>query len=124
MELIAQIKESQEPIPLVQQFVQAMWEDKSGLHGAYRRLFNALRSKSLRHRGNIGFALCQLCKRMRSETDPHELYQQSQDVLLKDSTEVRISEPASELQPAFRTSVVPVYAVGRISADAASFPVG
>ena len=88
MELIAQIKESQEPIPLVQQFVQAMWDDKSGLHGAYRRLFNALRSKSLRHRGNIGFALCQLCKRMRSESDPHELYQQSQDVLLRDSTTV------------------------------------
>lgn len=88
MELIAQIKESPEPIPLVQKFVQAMCDDKSGLHGVYRRLFNALRSKSLRHRGNIGFALCQLLKRMKSETDPHELYQQSQDVLLRDSSTV------------------------------------
>ena len=88
MEFLAKIKESQEPIPLVQQFVQKVCEDKSGLHGIYRRLFNALRSKSLRQRGNIGFTLCQLLRKTKSDTDPHELYLQSQETLFKDSSTV------------------------------------
>ena len=87
MELISQICKSNSPVPLVQQFVQSVYEHQDTIKESLRRLFNALRSKSPQHRGNAAYALFNLFKKVKSAIDPDEIYNFSNEVLFKpDST--------------------------------------
>lgn len=86
MELISQIGSSLSPESIVQQFVQTIFEHPENLKESLRRLFNALRTKKIRNRANIAFALTQLLQRMKKNLDLDFVYDFSKEVLYQDST--------------------------------------
>lgn len=95
MELISKIGSSSSPIQLVQQFVQTICEHPDNLEESLRRLFNALKTKKPKNRGNIAFALTQLLFKMKNNPGndfkkngldfSENVYEFSKEVLLQDS---------------------------------------